>query len=111
VWRITLDVIGWVKVTVTWKIVARNLIGPEEFRELLAMSETAEVFAGMILDRVAEIVGEPMLPYASNCLGRDIVQWCNDNHHELAELRLRSSLPRRVEKPRDEVGPGHRGTT
>src|SRR6185436_19727301 len=79
VWHIAVDPTGQTKVTVTWKIIADNVIDEAELRDMMFLSETPEVFAGMVLDRAVEIVGEPMSAHVSNVLRRQILHWCGEN--------------------------------
>jgi len=86
VWHIALDAMSQTRITVTWKVFDANVIEGEELREMMFLSQTPEIFAGMVLERVEEIVAEPMPAHVSNGLRRELVHWYNDNWREIAKL-------------------------
>jgi hypothetical protein len=85
VWYIVLDLVGPTTVTVSWSLDC-HVIESVELCDMLILSQTPEIFAGMLMEQAEELVGEPMAAHVSNCLRREIVHWHGANRRAIGEL-------------------------
>lgn len=85
VWHIELDIVGPTTVTVSWSPDC-NVIENAELCDMLSLSHTPEIFAGILMERAEELVGVMMPAHVSNILRRDIVHWYDVNRRAISEL-------------------------